>query len=212
MAEIDHIVVGASSLEAGAAWLLQHLGVSPQKGGVHEGFGTHNMLLGLGPACYMEIIAPDPGQPNPPHPRPFDLDNPGVKTMLEAEPRLLAWVARTAALDTITAKLGPRGGEVKEMRRGDLHWRMAFPPQQQDMDNLIPALIQWNGHGASSRLHDSKCRLRLLEAEHPEDVAARAALAERGLEGVLKLRHSPHARLLAHVLRPDGTEVTLASG
>jgi hypothetical protein len=212
MAEIDHIVLGASSLEAGAAWLEQHLGVRPQQGGVHEGFGTQNMLLGLGPACYLEIIAPDPNQLAPAHPRPFDLDDPGVRTMLEAEPRLLAWVARTPVFDAVVSRLGPRAGEVKEMRRGDLHWRMAFPPQRQDMDNLVPALIQWNGSGASSRLKDSKCRLKALEAEHPEDVAVRAALAERGLEEVLKVRRSPHPRLMAHLVRPDGAEVTFSSG
>lgn len=212
MAEIDHIVLGASSLEAGAAWLEQHLGVRPQPGGKHDGVGTHNMLLGLGPSCYLEVIAPDPDQPEPAHPRPFDLDDPGVKTMLDGGPKLLAWVARTPVLDAVVARLGHRAGEVKAMSRGDLAWRMAFPPQRQDMDNLVPALIEWRGNGASSRIKDSKCRLRALEGEHPEEQAVRLALAERGLEEVLKVRRSPHARLLAHVTRPDGAEVTLSSG
>jgi hypothetical protein len=211
MAEIDHIVLGASSLEAGAAFLEQHLGVRPQPGGAHEGIGTHNMLLGLGPACYLEVIAPDPNQPEPPHPRPFDLDSPSVRLMLQAEPRLLAWVARTPVLDAVVARLGPRAGEMREMRRGDLHWRMAFPPQRQDMDNLIPALIEWRGNGASSRIKDSKCRLKSLEGEHPEDQALRAALADRGLDEVLKVRRSPHARLVAHIQRPEGGVVTLSS-
>ena len=212
MAEIDHIVLGAASLEAGAAWLEQHLGVRPQPGGQHLGVGTHNMLLGLGPSCYLEVIAPDPSQPEPAHPRPFDLDDPAVRTMLEAEPRLLAWVARTPVLDAVVARLGPRAGGVKDLSRGDLHWRRGFPPQRQDRDTLIPALIEWRGNGASSRIRDSKCRLRALEGEHPEDQAARAALAERGLDEVLKLRRSPRARLLAHIQRPDGVEVTLSSG
>ena len=211
MAEIDHIVLGANTLEQGAAFIEQHLGVRPGKGGRHEGRGTHNMLLGLGPSCYLEVIAPDPGQPAPAHPRPFDLDNPGVRMMLEAEPRLLAWVARTPALDAVVARLGPRAGEVQEMQRGDLRWRMAFPPQRQDMNNLIPALIQWQGEGASSRIPDSHCRLVALEAEHPEAEAVKAALAERGLEEALRIRRSPHARLLARLRRPDGTEVALSS-
>jgi hypothetical protein len=211
MAEIDHLVLGARSLAEGAAFIEQHLGVKPVKGGRHEGIGTHNMLLGLGRGCYLEIIAPDPDQPEPPHPRPFDLDDPGTRTMLEAEPRLLAWVARTPVLDAVVARLGPRAGEVREMRRGDLHWRMAFPPQRQDMDNLIPALIQWTGEGASSRIADSHCRLVLLEAEHPDADVVRAGLAERGLEEVLKLRRSPRARLLARIKRPDGAEVSLSS-
>jgi hypothetical protein len=213
MAEIDHIVVGARTLEEGAAWVQQHLGVAPQKGGVHEGVGTHNMLLGMGPECYLEVIAPDPGQPAPDHARPFDLDEPAVRTMLEAGPTLLAYVARTTALEAVVARLGPsRSGEVRAMRRGDLSWRMAFPPQRQDLDNLIPPLIQWDGKRAGLRLKDSGCRLRALEAEHPEADALRAALAERGLEEAVTVRMSPHARLLAHIRRADGQEVTLRTG
>jgi hypothetical protein len=212
MAEIDHIVLGARTLEEGAAFVTQHLGVKPRPGGKHEGFGTHNMLLGLGRGCYLEIIAPDPDQPQPVHARPFDLDDPSLRMAIEAEPRLIAWVARTPVLDAVVARLGPRAGEVKAMSRGDLSWRMAFPPQRQDMDNLIPALIQWQGEGASSRLPDSHVRLLVLEAEHPEVDVVRAGLAERGLEEALKLRRSPRARLVARLKRPDGTEVALSSG
>ena len=70
MAEIDHLVIGAATLEAGTAYLERHLGQRPFAGGAHPGVGTHNMLLGLGPDQYIEIIAPDPSQGTPPHPRP----------------------------------------------------------------------------------------------------------------------------------------------
>lgn len=212
MAEIDHIVIGARTLEEGAAFVEQHLGVTPEKGGVHDGGGTHNMLLGLGPACYLEIIAPDPKQPQPESARPFDLDDPSVRTMLDAEPKLLAYVARTPVLDAVVARLGPaRSGEVRAMKRGTLSWRIAFPPQRQDLDNLIPALIQWDGKSAAARLKDSQCRLLAIEAEHPEAESVRAALADRGLDDQVKIRNSPHARLIVHIRRADGKDVTLTS-
>jgi hypothetical protein len=213
MAEIDHIVIGARTLEEGAAYVEQHLGVRPGKGGVHEGVGTHNLLLGLGKDCYLEVIAPDPDQPQPAQPRPFDLDNPAVRTMLEAEPRLLAWVARTPALDAVVTRLGTHhAGEIRAMKRGRLAWRIASPPQNQDMGNLIPSLIQWEeGKGAAPKLPDSGIRLVSLEAEHPEVEALRNALAVRGLDEAVKLRRSPHARLLARFALPDGKEVVLAS-
>jgi hypothetical protein len=214
MAEIDHIVIGARTLEEGAAYVEAHLGVRPGVGGRHEGAGTHNLVLGLGPGCYLEVIAPDPDQPDPPHPRPFDLDSPSMRMMLEAEPRLVAWVARTPVLDAVVTRLGTHhAGDIRAMRRGKLSWRMAMPPQNQDMSNLIPALIQWDdGKGAAKRVADSGVRLVALEAEHPELDALRNALAQRGLEQAMRLRRSPHARLLARFARLDGKEAVLTSG
>jgi hypothetical protein len=214
MAEIDHIVIGARSLEAGAAYIEAHLGVRPSGGGRHDGVGTHNLVLGLGKDCYLEVIAPDPDQPEPPHPRPFDLDDPGTRLMLEAEPRLIAWVARTPVLDAVVTRLGTHhAGEIRAMKRGKLAWRMAMPPQNQDMSNLIPSLIQWDdGKGAAPRLADSGVRLVGLEAEHPDPEAVRNALAQRGLDEVMRLRRSPHVRLVARFTLPDGREAVLASG
>jgi len=214
MAEIDHVVIGARTLEAGAEYVEAHLGVRPATGGKHEGAGTHNMLLGLGRGCYLEVIAPDPGQPEPPHSRAFDLDDPGMKMMLEAEPRLVAWVARTPVLDAVVTRLGTHhAGEIRAMKRGKLTWRMAMPPQRQDMSNLIPSLIQWDdGKGVAPRLPDSGVRLVALEAEHPDVDALRNALAQRGLDGALRLRRSPHVRLVARFSRADGRDAVLASG
>jgi hypothetical protein len=219
MAEIDHIVIGARTLEEGGDYIAAQLGQRPTPGGSHPGIGTHNLLLGLGPERYLEVIAPDPDQPAPAHPRPFDLDDPAVALMLEAGPHLLAWVARTPVLDAVAARLGAaQAGEVRRWSRGDLTWRMAFPPQRQDMRNLIPPLIQWdqgssgeNG-GAAPRLADSGCRLIALEAEHPDVDRLRQALSQRGLEDALKVRRGAHPRLVARIARPDGAEVALRSG
>lgn len=212
MAEIDHIVIGARSLEEGARYVEELLGVKPSRGGAHPGAGTHNMLLGMGAACYIEVIAPDPAQPDPPHPRPFDLDEPSLRTMLEAEPRLIAYVASTPALDAVVARLGAsHAGEIRAMSRGNFAWRMAFPPQRQDMDNLIPPLIQWEGERAGKHIRDSGWRLTSFEAEHPDLQAVRTALAARGLGDAVKLRQSPHPRLIAHLRHRDGREVTLTS-
>ncbi len=96
--------------------------------------------------------------------------------MLEAEPRLIAYVASTPALDAVVARLGAsHAGEIKAMSRGNFAWRMAFPPQRQDMDNLIPPLIQWDGERAGRHIHDSGWRLAALEAEHPDAQALRGA-------------------------------------
>ena len=45
---LDHITVTAWSLEAGAVFVRDALGVLPQSGGAHPRMATHNMLLRLG--------------------------------------------------------------------------------------------------------------------------------------------------------------------
>ena len=129
--------------------------------------------------------------------------------MLDAEPRLVAWVARTPVLDAVVTRLGAHhAGEIRAMKRGKLSWRMALPPQRQDMSNLIPAadpMGRRQGSGAAAARIPA-CRLLALEAEHPEVDALRNALAQRGLEEALKLRRSPHARLVARFARADGRE------
>lgn len=59
---VDHLVVGSADLDAGIAWIAERLGVAPVYGGTHEGFGTRNALVGLGPSQYLEVLALDPGQ------------------------------------------------------------------------------------------------------------------------------------------------------
>ena len=58
---VDHLVVGSASLDLGVAWVEERLGVTPIFGGVHDGFGTRNALVGLGDQ-YLEVLALDPAQ------------------------------------------------------------------------------------------------------------------------------------------------------
>jgi len=89
---IDHLTVTAPSLEIGAAFVHDVLGVSPQAGGEHPHMGTHNLLLRLGDTLFLEVIAPNPYAPAPTRPRWFGLD-----TLDSSSPPLLsAWVVRTA--------------------------------------------------------------------------------------------------------------------
>ena len=59
--QIDHIVVVAHTLEQGVAWCEATLGITPEAGGEHPQFGTHNCLFKIAtpnyPLAYFEIIA-----------------------------------------------------------------------------------------------------------------------------------------------------------
>ena len=98
MARIDHLVVGAASLEEGVAWCEATLGVAPGPGGEHPLMGTHNRLLRVAtvdfPRAYLEIIAVQPERAAQRARRWFDLDDEALRDRLRRDgPRLLHFVA-----------------------------------------------------------------------------------------------------------------------
>jgi len=57
---IDHVILGAPSVEQGMAEFERLTGVKPVYGGQHPGRGTENALVSLG-TSYLEIVAPRAG-------------------------------------------------------------------------------------------------------------------------------------------------------
>lgn len=208
MAGIDHLVIGCDTLEQGAAWAAEVLGIDAPPGGAHPGWGTHNRLAGLGPDVYLELIATDPAQPAPARPLPFGLEDPALRERLRRSPALLTYVARCDDLNALAARLGEGTEAPARMSRGALSWWLARPADS--MGGIVPSLIEWpDGVSVAARLADSGLRLLRLEAEHPRPDVPRAALAARGL--AVEVRQGPVARLLGHLRRPDGTVVVLES-
>ncbi|HKF25059.1 MAG TPA: VOC family protein, partial [Candidatus Acidoferrum sp.] len=149
---LDHILLGASDLEKGVAFVERHTGVRAAFGGVHPGRGTQNALLSLGsPAApglgrYLEIIAPDPLQPGG--------SSPLVEKLKQlAEPRLVGWAAHlrnnigafAAGLkaDGIVAE-GPMAGSRKRPDGRELHWQTLT--LKDDAAGLLPFFIEWGAH------------------------------------------------------------------
>src|SRR5215469_7237654 len=149
---IDHLIYGAPDLADAVADLEERLGVRAQAGGQHIGLGTHNALLALGPQTYLEIIAPDPGQPEPSVPRPFDLD--GV-----SRGGLVGWAIACPVIDAAVAEARSRGydpGEAVSMQRAGptgavLRVRLTLNVMP---GGQVPFLISWGDaeHPARSAL------------------------------------------------------------
>ena len=202
---IDHITVTAPTLDAGAAWVQQALGVVPQMGGEHPRMGTHNLLLRLGDALFLEVIAPNPLASPPSRPRWFALDTlqPGT------EPALATWVARSADIQVSLAAATEALGAVEPMQRGALHWLITIPADGAlPLQGLAPALIEWQTQEhPAAKLPDLGLSLLQLELLHPEPQRIARLLGSLEIDDsrlrVGLLAQGP-PRLVAHIQTPQG--------
>jgi len=198
-------VIAAPSLASGGEFVRQALGVVPETGGEHPGMGTHNLLLRLGEAIYLEVIAINPDAPRPNRARWFGLDHLGAG----AVPRLATWVARTDDIRSAAASSPLPLGNVESMRRGEWNWLVTIPADGGlPAHGIAPTLIQWpNGLHPASKLQDLGCSLIRLEGFHPEPERIVAVLNAIGFEGeflVSRLEPGDQPRLAAVIQTRDG--------
>jgi hypothetical protein len=199
---VDHLVYAVPQLDAATDGLESLLGVRAAPGGRHPGEGTHNALLALGGTGYLEIIAPDPGQPAPERERWFDLDR-------LSGPRLVGWAVREPDLEKrlISARhggiaLGPIRNGTRTRADGVVQsWRFT-DPHAILANGVIPFFIDWGGspHPASSA--PAGITLARLRAEHPAAAAVGRALGQLGLALPVRLADAP--ALIATLDSPRG--------
>ena len=185
-AVVDHLVVAARTLEEGVQWCEATLGITPGPGGKHPLMGTHNRLFSIAsnafPNAFFEIIAIDADAPQPGRARWFGLD----RIDLSSGPRLLTYVARTAALDAALAALrdaGFDGGRALAASRdtplGLLQWRIAVRDDGAALcGGAVPTLIEWGERHPAASMPSSGVVLRSLALRG----VARPAIAALGLE------------------------------
>ncbi|WP_254926681.1 VOC family protein [Janthinobacterium sp. PC23-8] len=202
---IDHITVTAPTLEAGARFVRQALGVAPQPGGQHLRMGTHNLLLRLGSSLFLEVIAPDPTLSRPIRPRWFGLDD----LLPDAAPRLATWVVRTSNIKESSAACPEVLGTIAPMHRGALDWLITIPEDGAlPLDGVGPALIEWAqaAHPAAG-LQDHGLSLGKLELFHAEPQRIARLLSNLALEGQVEVhatRDGQAAHLAAQIHTPQG--------
>jgi hypothetical protein len=198
---IDHLVYATPDLDATIAELAgRGLVLSP--GGAHDGLGTRNALADLGGGAYLEVIGPDPEQPEPAQPRPFGID--GLR-----EPRLVAWAVRVADLDAAVAAARSRGHDPEPARdmtrlRGDgvrLAWRLTPPPAA--VPEVVPFLIAWGDTEHPSRTAARGARLESFTAAHPDPAGVRERLAALDVTD-LTVEPAPSPALRAVIETPSG--------
>jgi hypothetical protein len=205
-AELDHLVLAATTLADGIDYISGITGAVPQPGGKHVAMGTHNALLRLGERVYLEIIAIDPDGTKPPRPRWFDLDDIALQSELTERPQLVAWIARTADIERSVAACPLPLGAVTPMARGDFRWRITIPDDgRRTAGGIVPTLIQWDvpAHPAD-RLPESHVSIAQIAAQHRDPSPVREALAALGLTDVVQVTYYRETRLAAMLRTPRG--------
>ena len=200
---VDHLAYAAPDLATAVADLEERFGVRAQSGGKYIGLGTHNALLALGPRTYLEIIAPDPEQPEPPIPRPLGVDN-------VTHGGLVAWALACDDIDGMVAQARRRGydpGEVSDGQRVGpagtvLRWRAALNALA---DALVPFLICWGGTEHPARSAPPGLILESIQIEHPDPPALAPLLTALGADVEVKPAVAP--ALVAHLSGPHGSKV-----
>ncbi|NRQ34123.1 VOC family protein [Nonomuraea sp. NN258] len=195
---VDHLVYAVPDLRQGVADFAARTGVSPVLGGCHPG-GTANYLVGLGPSAYLEIIGPDPDNPDV-EPPALDLDR----------PRLVTWAIRPDDLDKCVERareLGYDPGDVQPLSRRTpdgtlLEWRLTGWDDPAVV-RPVPFLIDWGAaaHPAASGLPQLELLSLAAVDPDPEAVTRRLAAvsaelevssgAETGLRAVLGTPRGP---------------------
>jgi len=186
---LDHLIYATPDLEATCRELEIRFGVRASAGGQHPGRGTHNALISIGPRAYLEIIAPDPLQPET-RPVWFGIDQ------LTA-PKLITWAVRIDNLEAFVKEISPnakvgavRSGSRKTPEGTTLSWRLTEPQLVQGA-GVIPFLIEWNSrqHPAGSAITGP--RLVQLRIEHPDPELIRKQLNSLRLEIAIEQGSSP---------------------
>jgi hypothetical protein len=196
----DHILLGAADLDAGIRWVEERTGARAKFGGVHPGAGTRNALLSLGTRHYLEIIAPDPAQPNAP-------DERGLRKL--ASPHIIQWAVGTDDIAAVHAAtqaaaiktFGPQPGSRQRPDGKLLRWQVLGIEQTTP---LVPFFIQWE----SGSPHPSSDAPKLgaakaLRFETPQADELRRILRGAGLEADIRRAAAP--RIVLTVDAPKGT-------
>ncbi len=177
---LDHLVLATPDVDATATWLAEATGVSPSPGGSHVGFGTRNVLFGLGAGVYLEIVGPDKKQGKVDRDRPFRID--GL-----TEPGIVTWCAKGSRLQDLQQTAASAGLVYRDplpMQRQAsnvlLSWELLLPSFE-NQGGVLPFFIDWGETAHPSGSLPEGLRLTELSVTHPDPTSIGGFFAALGV-------------------------------
>jgi hypothetical protein len=210
---IDHFTLGARTLEEGALYLKDKLGIEMPPGSKHDTMSTHNRVLKVGDGLFFELLAIDPEAPTQSHPRWFGLDDEGHRARLKQKPRPLTWIARTSDLRAVAAQSPVDLGAVVHFVRGTRSWDLTVRPDGTlPAGGLVPSLIQWSeGPHPSDNMQALGPQLERIRLLHENPGWLAGCLKAMGASHLADVSAAgAEGNRIAFTFRlPDGKSVTL---
>jgi hypothetical protein len=207
MLQLDHITVIAPSLAAGVAHVRACLDIDVPFGRQHPDMGTHNHLLRLGDAVYLEIIAVDPAAPAPARPRWFGLDShAAVRLAWDNGLRLRGWVARTDSIDTVLPRHEAVLGRKVAFTSANGSFFFAIPDDGSlPLGGAAPSVIDRQGKPPSvATMADRGARLESLTVTHPDPDLIRTLYTTLGVADPPEVHKGGQLRYRALIRTPGG--------
>jgi len=102
-------------------------------------------------------------------------------------------------------------GDILELQRGDLHWRISVPTDGSlNEHGLIPYFIEWpSGKNPSSTMADAGLSLNKIELEHPVPEQLLTQLRALQIDHLATIKLGEKPRLNFTLSTPELSDVTI---
>ena len=145
MHKLDHIVLGALTLEEGTEFVEDILQAKLSDIGYHKDMGTYNRVIRISDEVYFEVIANDPKIKNLKNRKWFNLDNLNLQSKLNKSPQIIGYVIENKDM-SISKYYDP----FFKASRANFRWEFAIPTSRNNIldseiieTGVIPSLISW---------------------------------------------------------------------
>ena len=167
MHKLDHIVLGALTLEEGTEFVEDILQAKLSDIGYHKDMGTYNRVIRISDEVYFEVIANDPKIKNLKNRKWFNLDNLNLQSKLNKSPQIIGYVIENKDM-SISKYYDP----FFEASRANFRWQFAMPTSKNDIldsqiieTGVIPSLISWKSEKPIHQMKKNQFELISFEIE-----------------------------------------------
>ena len=148
MHKLDHVVLGANTLQEGTDFVENILQTKLSDIGYHKDMGTHNRTIKINNDVYLEVVAIDPKTKDLKNKKWFNLDNSNLQFKLKKSPQIIGYVIENN--NKIPFKYYD---PFFEASRANYRWQFAMPSyNNNNLDieiietGIIPSLISWGNN------------------------------------------------------------------